>query len=75
MWKHWYLQYCSPEEDGAKGHADRLRRFYNLIVSSLDTTRLWAERIPGFNDICREDQELLINSASLELFVLRIASR
>jgi len=37
--------------------------------------RGWAEKIPGFTDLPKCDQELLFESAFLELFVLRLAYR
>lgn len=35
----------------------------------------WAEKIPGFSDLPKTDQDLLFESAFLELFVLRLAYR
>ncbi|KAF0308023.1 putative nuclear hormone receptor HR38 [Amphibalanus amphitrite] len=55
--------------------ADSIQRFYSLVTSSIDVIRGFAERIPGFSELCREDKELLFQSASLELFVLRLAYR
>jgi nuclear receptor subfamily 4 group A protein 2 len=52
-----------------------VEQFYNLLTTSVDVLRSFAERIPGFNDLCRQDRELLFQSASLELFVLRLAYR
>uniref|UniRef100_A0A8C6SBF6 Nuclear receptor subfamily 4, group A, member 3 n=1 Tax=Neogobius melanostomus TaxID=47308 RepID=A0A8C6SBF6_9GOBI len=49
--------------------------FYRLLTLSMETTRCWAERVPGFSELHREDQNLLIDSAFLELFVLRLANR
>jgi nuclear receptor subfamily 4 group A protein 2 len=37
--------------------------------------RTFADKIPGFAELNRDDQELLFQSASLELFVLRLAHR
>lgn len=37
--------------------------------------RGWAEKIPGFSDLPKTDQDLLFESAFLELFVLRLAYR
>jgi hypothetical protein len=36
---------------------------------------VWAEKIPGFSELCKEDQDLLIQSACLEIFVIRFAYR
>ncbi|MEQ2160781.1 hypothetical protein GOODEAATRI_002914, partial [Goodea atripinnis] len=46
-----------------------------LLTISMETTRCWAERLPGFAELQRDDQNLLIDSAFLELFVLRLAYR
>ena len=53
----------------------RVGEFYELLIQSIDILRGWAEKVPGFGDLCKEDQELLFNSATLELFVLRLAYR
>ena len=53
----------------------RISQFYGLLTSSIDVIRVFCERIPGFVDLCRQDRELLFQSASLELFTLRLAYR
>jgi nuclear receptor subfamily 4 group A protein 2 len=55
--------------------ADKVRQFYTLLTTSVDVLRSFADKIPGFTELRREDQELLFQSASLELFVLRLAYR
>lgn len=62
----------SPKE---KEDADDIRQFYDLLSSSLEVIRSWAEMIPGFTDFCTEDQTLLLESAFIELFILRLAYR
>lgn len=62
-------------EDSPTAEVDRVRLFYDILVSSVDVIKCWAEKIPGFHDLCKEDQELLFQSATLELFVLRAAYR
>ncbi|KAK7885941.1 hypothetical protein WMY93_025562 [Mugilogobius chulae] len=55
-----------------------LRAYSHCTPRDLDysqTTRCWAERVPGFSELQRDDQNLLIDSAFLELFVLRLAHR
>ena len=64
----------SPE-DGPMGEVDRIRTFYDLLLQSMDVLKAWADRIPGFSDLLKEDQELLFQSATMEMFVLRIAYR
>ena len=71
------LQYKVPtaEEIAQQTKSDAMSRFCDVIMQSMDALKGWAEKIPGFGDLCTEDQELLYNSAILELFALRIAYR
>ncbi|XP_041036245.1 nuclear receptor subfamily 4 group A member 1-like isoform X3 [Carcharodon carcharias] len=59
------------EED----EAGDIRQFYELLAGSMEMIRKWAEKIPGFNGLPKEDQDLLLESAFLELFILRLAYR
>ncbi len=68
------LQYTTTSEEFPTT-PEAVNELYEEIVQSIDVIKGWAERIPGFGDLCREDQELLLKSASLELFVLRLAHR
>ncbi|XP_020279545.1 probable nuclear hormone receptor HR38 isoform X2 [Pseudomyrmex gracilis] len=71
-----YSQYRQPRPgDPPITEAEKIQQFYNLLTTSIDVIRNFAEKIPGFTDLAREDQELLFQSASLELFVLRLAYR
>ncbi|OWF51293.1 probable nuclear hormone receptor HR38 [Mizuhopecten yessoensis] len=71
-----YSRFKVPSpEDSPRTTDDCIRLFYDILLSCIDVIRTWAERIPGFGDLSKEDQELLFQSASLELFVLRIAYR
>ncbi|RZF33395.1 hypothetical protein LSTR_LSTR015356 [Laodelphax striatellus] len=71
-----YSQYREPMPmEPPITEAEKIHQFYNLLTTSVDVIRHFADRIPGFSDFCREDQELLFQSASLELFVLRLAYR
>ena len=58
-----------------KEDANDIRRFYDLLTASMEVIRNWAKSIPGFSDFCSEDQELLLESAFVELFILRLAYR
>lgn len=58
------------KEDG-----NDIKQFYDLLTSSMEVIRKWAKNIPGFCDFCPEDQELLLESAFVELFILRLAYR
>ncbi|XP_076167589.1 hormone receptor-like in 38 isoform X2 [Ptiloglossa arizonensis] len=71
-----YSQYRQPRPgDPPITEAEKTQQFYNLLTTSIDVIRNFADKIPGFTDLLREDQELLFQSASLELFVLRLAYR
>ncbi|NXN96573.1 NR4A1 protein, partial [Rhinopomastus cyanomelas] len=52
-----------------------VQQFYDLLTASVDVIRKWAERIQGFPELPKEDQDLLLESAFLELFILRLAYR
>lgn len=58
-----------------KEDADDIRQFYDLLTGSMDVIGKWAKTIPGFTAFCPEDQELLLESAFVELFILRLAYR
>ncbi|XP_044020416.1 nuclear receptor subfamily 4 group A member 1 isoform X2 [Aphidius gifuensis] len=71
-----YSQYREPgPADSPVSEADKIQQFYNLLMTSVDVIRNFADKIPGFNDLLRADRELLFQSASLELFVLRLSYR
>ncbi|KAM4613856.1 nuclear receptor subfamily 4 group A member 1-like [Polymixia lowei] len=58
-----------------KEDAGDIQQFYDLLSGAMEVIRKWAETIPGFTDFCKEDQELLLESAFVELFILRLAYR
>lgn len=71
-----YSQYLEPSPiEPVISEAEKIQQFYTLLTTSVDVIRNFAEKIPGFQDLCPEDRELLFQSASLELFVLRLAYR
>ncbi|XP_004457546.1 nuclear receptor subfamily 4 group A member 3 [Dasypus novemcinctus] len=70
-----YSRYCSTDQAAAGTDAEHVQQFYNLLTASIDVSRSWAEKIPGFTDLPKEDQTLLVESAFLELFVLRLSIR
>ena len=57
------------------GEAARISQFYSLLTSSIDVIYKFCDRIPGFNDLCKQDRDLLFRSACLELFTLRLSHR
>ncbi|XP_037580023.1 probable nuclear hormone receptor HR38 isoform X1 [Dermacentor silvarum] len=61
--------------DESRRTAAEVQQFYNLLTSSVDVIKTFSEKIPGFNELEKSDQELLFQSASLELFALRLAYR
>ncbi|XP_062841462.1 nuclear receptor subfamily 4 group A member 3 isoform X1 [Trichomycterus rosablanca] len=69
-----YTQFSSVET-GALAEAQQIQLFYRVLTGSMEVTRRWAERLPGFTELHHDDQSLLIDSAFLELFVLRLAYR
>ncbi|XP_029101839.1 nuclear receptor subfamily 4 group A member 3 isoform X2 [Scleropages formosus] len=69
-----YSQFSTADQP-ATSDAQHIQLFYRLLTSSMEVTRSWADRLPGFSELPREDQSLLIDSAFLELFVLRLANR
>lgn len=71
-----YSIYKEPsDQESPSNPVETVQQFYNLLTSSIDVIRQFAEKIPGFTDLNRDDQELLFQSASLELFSLRLAYR
>lgn len=52
-----------------------VQQFYDLLTGSMDVIRKWAQKIQGFAELPKEDQDLLLESAFLELFILRLAYR
>ncbi|XP_021424652.1 nuclear receptor subfamily 4 group A member 1 [Oncorhynchus mykiss] len=73
------LDYSKYQETVAslseKEDANDIQQFYDLLTGTMDVIRKWAETIPEFTAFCPEDQELLLESAFVELFILRLAYR
>ncbi|XP_074032734.1 hormone receptor-like in 38 isoform X1 [Leptinotarsa decemlineata] len=71
-----YSQYLEPSSvEPAISEAEKIQQFYTLLTTSVDVVRNFADKIPGFLDLLPEDRDLLFQSASLELFVLRLSYR
>ena len=58
-----------------KEDASDIKQFYDLLTESMEEIRNWALTVPGLSAFGQEDQELLLESAFIELFILRIAYR
>ncbi|KAK6471250.1 nuclear receptor subfamily 4 group A member 1 isoform X1 [Huso huso] len=73
------LDYSKYQETMAslsdKEDASDIQQLYDLLTDSMDVIRKWAVNIPGFSSFSLEDQELLLESAFVELFILRLAYR
>ncbi|KAK2851801.1 hypothetical protein Q5P01_008077 [Channa striata] len=71
-----YSKYNETEVSlNQKEDAGDIQQFYDLLTTSMDVIKGWAKSIPGFSEFCSEDQELLLESAFVELFILRLAYR
>ncbi|KAK6166599.1 hypothetical protein SNE40_023252 [Patella caerulea] len=70
-----YSKFRVPGGIDESGKEDNFKMFYDILIQSIDIIKSWAEKVPGFTDLCKEDQDLLFQSATLELFVLRAAYR
>uniref|UniRef100_A0A1A9WLX4 Nuclear receptor subfamily 4 group A member 2 n=1 Tax=Glossina brevipalpis TaxID=37001 RepID=A0A1A9WLX4_9MUSC len=73
-----YSQYREPIQEGLPllmSEAEKVQQFFNLLTTSVEVIKQFAEKIPGYSELTPEDQELLFQSASLELFVLRLSYR
>nr|KAF6337172.1 nuclear receptor subfamily 4 group A member 2 [Myotis myotis] len=66
---------ANPDYQMSGDDTQHIQQFYDLLTGSMEIIRGWAEKIPGFADLPKADQDLLFESAFLELFVLRLAYR
>ncbi|XP_055386648.1 probable nuclear hormone receptor HR38 [Condylostylus longicornis] len=72
-----YSKY-QPDEfmsDDEINEAEYVKQFYDLVAKSVDIIKIFKDKIPGYSNLCQHDQDLLFQSASLELFVLRLSYR
>ncbi|OCT76118.1 nuclear receptor subfamily 4 group A member 3 [Xenopus laevis] len=71
-----YSTYSTTTERAAEGNnTESIHQFYSLLTISFDVTKKWAEKLPGFTELSKDDQTLLIESTFLELFILRLSVR
>ena len=68
-------QEIETKEGLVSAETSKIQQFYNLLTSSIEVIRRFCNRIPGINELCASDRELLFQSACLELFALRLAYR
>ncbi|XP_067622249.1 probable nuclear hormone receptor HR38 isoform X2 [Eurosta solidaginis] len=70
-----YLEPMCTSSPLIVSESENIRQFYKILKSSVNVIEHFIHRIPGFRDLCGFDQELLFQSASLEMFVLRLSYR
>ncbi|CAK1549976.1 unnamed protein product [Leptosia nina] len=71
-----YSQYREPNPmEPPISDLEVIQQFYSLLTTSVDMIKVFAEKVPGYGELCPEDREQLFASARLELFVLRLAYR
>ncbi|XP_055017171.1 LOW QUALITY PROTEIN: nuclear receptor subfamily 4 group A member 1-like [Boleophthalmus pectinirostris] len=63
------------DKPSGKEDAEDIQQFYDLLTGALEVIKAWAENVPGFSEFCSEDRQLLLESAFVELFILRLAYR
>lgn len=68
-----YSQYRAEWELSGYAEKDLIKTLCALVSTSVEVLRNFAERVPGFNELPKADQELLLHSTYLELFSLRLA--
>ena len=69
-----HVQYRqSAEGDSILNDEAIIQRFFDALIQSIDSMKVWADKVPGFTDLCTADQDLLFQSAALELVMLRLA--
>ncbi|XP_009647185.1 nuclear receptor subfamily 4 group A member 2 [Egretta garzetta] len=71
----WKSFQANPDYQMSGDDTQHIQQFYDLLTGSMEIIRGWAEKIPGFTELPKTDQDLLFESAFLELFVLRLAYR
>ncbi|XP_022124550.2 probable nuclear hormone receptor HR38 [Pieris rapae] len=71
-----YSQFREPNPmEPLMSDLEVIQQFYTLLTTSIDMIKVFAEKVPGYGELCPEDREQLFASARLELFVLRLAYR
>uniref|UniRef100_A0A336LIZ7 CSON007164 protein n=1 Tax=Culicoides sonorensis TaxID=179676 RepID=A0A336LIZ7_CULSO len=68
-----YMYFNNQKESFCE--SEQVQQFYNILTTSINVIKQMADKIPGFLDFTLADQEILFQSAALELFVLRLSYR
>ena len=73
---HAIIKYNAMEiELGHQSGLDHARSIHQALLLSLEVIRHWAEKIPGFSELNKDDQNHLLETAFLQLFVARLGYR
>ncbi|XP_075068803.1 nuclear receptor subfamily 4 group A member 3 [Mixophyes fleayi] len=71
-----YSTYSADTDQAAAGtDTECIQQFYSLLTISIEISKKWAEKLPGFAELPKDDQALLIETTFLDLFVLRLSIR
>lgn len=71
-----YRQYREPGPmDPALSEAEKVQQFYNLLTTSVDVIRQFADRLPGYTDLCQvrgydSVRGPMINNVSQKSFII-----
>jgi len=66
-----FEQYGNPPPD----HILYMRRLGQMVSGTLESCKLFAEKIPGFVDLPKNDQQILCESGCLDLMIMKMAYR
>lgn len=63
-----YRQYREPGPmDPALSEAEKVQQFYNLLTTSVDVIRQFADRLPGYTELCQVNENFGLIENSLIL--------
>ncbi|CBY20544.1 unnamed protein product [Oikopleura dioica] len=54
---------------------EQARSIHHALLLSLEVIRQWAEKIPGYSDLNKDDGNQILETAFLQLFVAKLAYR
>lgn len=64
-----------PEDEVQESKEGLLTRLSNAITKELYLIVEWAKLVPGFDELCRQDQMALLTAGGMELIVFRVIFR